>query len=121
MSTHRAGVNAGYLIKHKLKLTGLTDDNAKLICDEINQIIGVDSVSIDRDKHTIKLAYDASIHDIDEMRSIIQKHKADLSPDFWNQLKLNWDRGTDNNIKENAAHEPFCCNKIPSHRRTVKK
>ena len=120
MSNHRQGVSEGYLIKHKLRLTGLTSENAEDIRSEIDNMISVDGVWIDFEKHTIKMAYDASRHNIDEMRSIIRKHGADISPDGWNQLKLRWDRVTDSNIKENAAHEPFCCNKVTANRRTVK-
>ena len=113
MTQHRAGVNEGFLTKHKLKLTDLDKINAKAIQTELDALVAIDSVCIDLDKSTIKIAYDASHHDIDEIIGIIAKHGAGVSADRWNKWKLGWDRQVDQNIKDNAKHEPYCCKKLP--------
>ena len=114
MSKHRAGVNEGFLVTHKLKLVNLTKENSEKIRSEIDSMISIDGVWIDIDNSTIKIAYDASHHNIDEMRNIIIKYGADISPDWWNQWKLSWDRQTDQNVKQNANYEPFSCHKTPT-------
>jgi len=120
MSEHRPGVREGFLTKHKLKLIDLTAENAEKIRSEIDAMISVDGVWIDLEKSIIKIAYDASRHGIDEMLEVIQKHGADVSPDWWNQWKLSWDRDTDQNIKDNANHEPHCCSKMPTNFKPLK-
>ena len=120
MSEYRPGVREAFLTKHKLKLIGLTEENAGNIRSEINAMISIDGVWIDVDKSSIKIAYDASRHNIDEMRDIIIKHGADVSPDWWNQWKLSWDRDADQNIKDNATHEPMSCHKMPTNYKTLK-
>ena len=113
MSEHRPGVKEGFLTKHKLTLIDLTAENAEQIRSEIDAMISIDGVWIDLDKSTIKIAYDASQHNIDEMLEIIQKYGAGVNPDWWNQWKLSWDRYIDENIKNNATSRPHCCNKPP--------
>ena len=117
MTQHRTAVNKGFLTKHKLKLTDLNHVNAQEIEIELDTLVGVDGVWIDLRKSTIKIAYDASHHDIDEMVDVIRKHGADVSKDRWNQWRLSWERQTDQNIQENAKHQPHCCNKLPPGRR----
>lgn len=116
MSKHRPGINEGFLTKHKLKLVSLSAGNAEAIRSEIDAMFGVDGVWVDLDTGTIKVAYDGSLHDVDEMLDIVRKHGADVSPDWWNQFKLRRDREIDQNIKDNAKHEPHCCNKMPPRR-----
>lgn len=113
MSKHRPGVHEDFLIKHKLKLVGLTSSNADNIFKDIDVLVGMDSVNIGTEENFIKLAYDASFRNIDEILTIIRRHGADVSDDWWNHFKLNWDRGVDQNIKDNSRLEPHCCNKIP--------
>lgn len=113
MSKPRLEIREEFLIKHTLKLTHLTAENAELIRSEIDVMISIDGVWIDLDKSTIKIAYDASQQNIDEMLEVIQKYGANISSDCWNQWKLNWDRYIDENIKNNAASNPHCCNKSP--------
>ena len=117
MTQHRTGVNEVFLTKHKLKLTDLNQVNANEIQAELDAMVGIDGVWIDLGKSIIKIAYDASHHDIDEMIGVIHKHGAGGSDDWWTQWKLGWDRQTDQNIKDNAKHEPHRCNKLPPGRR----
>ena len=117
MSIHRVGVNEGFLTKHTLKLTGLNADNAETISAGIDALVGVDGVWIDVDKSTLQVAYDASHLDIEALLGLVRQHGADVSQDWWNQFKLSWDRQIDQNIKNNAKHEPHCCNKMPFNRK----
>ena len=121
MNKHRTGVNPGFLAKHKLTLTGLNASNAKAIFSEIDNLPVVDRVWMNEGKQTIKIAYDASYHDIDEMIGIIQKHDVEISDSWWMRTKLGWQRQTDQNIKDNSIHEANCCNKMPTNFKALKK
>lgn len=113
MTEHRQGINTGFLTHHTLSLKGLTEANANAILAELDELPCMDSVALNREKKTMKLAYDASHHDIDEMLAIIEKHGASVKNSWWSRTKLNWQRQTDENIKSNAKSEPHCCNKVP--------
>lgn len=120
MKKHRKGVNPGFLAKHKLALSGLNSSNVKSISAEIDKLWAVDGVLIDEEKQTIKVAYDASHHDIDEMIDIIRKHDAEIDSSRWTRYKLGWQRQTDRNIKDNSTHVASCCNKAPINYKTPK-
>jgi len=81
---------------------------------ELDHIPGVDEVEFDAGSKTLRLAYDASHHDIDEMIGIIERHGADVKSNWWSRKRLGWQRQTDQTIRENATHVPHCCNKVPS-------
>ncbi|NIW09206.1 MAG: hypothetical protein GWN33_00820 [Gammaproteobacteria bacterium] len=120
MNKHRTGVNPGFLAKHKLALSGLNATNVKSISAEIDKLWAVDGVLINEQKQTIKIAYDASHHDIDEMIEIIRKHDAEIDDSWWTRYKLGWQRQTDQNIKDNSMHVASCCNKAPTNYKTPK-
>ena len=54
MTQHRAGVNEGFLTKHKLKLTDLNHVNAQEIEIELDTLVGVDGCSTLDLAHSIK-------------------------------------------------------------------
>ena len=113
MSEHREGVNPGFLTKHKLSLNGVNRAGGEAIVAEIDALPGVDSVLLNEQKQTLKIAYDASHHNIDEMIDIITKHGAALSDSWWSRTRLGWQRLTDQNIKDNSTHVAHCCSKPP--------
>lgn len=121
MTKHRIGVNPGFVTKHTLALDGLNDVNVKAIFSEIDNLPAVDGVWVNEEKQTVKIAYDASRHDIDEMIGIIQKHDAEISDSWWTKTKLGWQRQTDQNIRDNSTHVASCCNKAPTNYKTLKK
>ena len=115
MSEHRPGVNPGFLTKHTLSLLGVNESNAKAITGELDGLPCVDRVWLNRTKGTLKIAYDGSHLNIDEMIAIVEKHGAAIKENWWSRTKLSWQRQTDQNIKDNAKHEAHCCNKVPPH------
>jgi len=114
MTEHRQGVDPGFLIKHRLNLagTGLADIGA--LVAEIDELPCVDQVQFDKGKQQLKIAYDASHHNIDEMIGIVEKYGGVLKDSWWNRARLNWQRQTDENIRNNATHEAHCCSKPPA-------
>ncbi|MDF0534671.1 hypothetical protein PY479_10350 [Shewanella sp. A32] len=113
MNEHHSNVNPGFLTTHTLQLSGLNQQNTILIVRELEELPYMDSVTLNEAKQTIKLAYDASHHDIDEMIAIIKKYGAALFNSWWSRTKLGWQRQIDQNIKDNANLEAHCCNKMP--------
>ena len=115
MSEHRSGINPGFLAKHSLSLRGVNESNAQIIAEELDELPSVDGVWLNERKQTLKIAYEASHHNIDEMIAIVEKHGAAIKDNWWSRTRVGWQRQIDENIKDNARHEAHCCNKIPPH------
>lgn len=115
MTEHRLGINPGFLTKHTLNLQGLTPDNRQQLVTELDELLWVDGVSLNEQKHSLTIRYDASHHSIDELIALVRQHGVILKDNWWQRIKLGWQRQTDENIQDNARHEPHCCNKMPRH------
>lgn len=115
MSEHRLGINPGFLTTHALGLCGLNEVNTQSITEELNNLPCVDAVFLNQKMQIIKIAYDASHHNIDEILAIIESGGAMLKDSWWSRTKMSWQRQTDENIRDNAKHVAHCCNKMPRH------
>jgi len=113
MTEHRLGINPGFLTKHTLSIRDAANSDFSAIVADIDELPCVDRVQFDARKRHLKIAYDASHHNIDEMIAILEKHGAAVKDSWWSRTKLGWQRQTDANIKDNAHHEAACCSKMP--------
>lgn len=109
---HRPGVREANLVIRHLKLTGLNDSNKAQLTAKIDETFGVDMVSIEAD--ILNVAYDATHCDIDGIEAIIKQHDADISHDWWTNIKHGYYQFVDENVKDNAKHDPLCCNRPPT-------
>ncbi|MBL4816606.1 MAG: cation transporter [Shewanella sp.] len=110
---HRFGVKEANLVVRYLKLEGITPENRDKLVSSIDLIIGIDSVSYDESAATLKMAYDASHCDLDLFERLIQAQGADLSPGIWTRVKEGFYKYVDQNVKDNAEHDPYCNNALP--------
>lgn len=108
---HRVGVKEATLVARHLKLEGINENNKQLIIEEIDQTFGLDSVSFDDKSNTLNLAYDAVRCNLDGIEAIIKQHGADISHDWWTHFKEGYYQFVDQNIKDNAVHQPISCHK----------
>ncbi len=113
---HKPGVDENYLMIRHLRLEGLTEENRLGITEEICQLIGVDAVSITESENILNVAYDASTRNIDEMEAIVEKHGCAIAHGWWTHFKEGWYRFTDQNVQDNAHHDPWSCHKKPPGR-----
>lgn len=110
---HKPGVHEAYLVKRHLALESLDAEKAAAIAQEIEPLIGVDSLTLDPDSRRLDIAYDASVLQLEQIEEIVRRHGSDLDHGWWTRFKEGWYRYTDQNIQDNAKHEPFCCSKVP--------
>ncbi|MGK5093190.1 cation transporter [Deltaproteobacteria bacterium TL4] len=110
---HRPGLQKGYLVTRTLKLEGLTSQNKEVVFQQLDQLGGIDEVSIVEEKKLLRVAYDGSKLGIDDIEKILIAHGCGFAVDWWNRLKLGGYRFTDQNIRDNAAHVPQCCSEPP--------
>lgn len=110
---HRFGVKEENLVVRHLKLEGITQANKDEILDRIDHVIGIDSVSFDEESATLILAYDATHCDLALFQQLIQEQGADLSHTMWTRVKEGYYKYVDQNVKDNAEHDPYCNNALP--------
>lgn len=113
---HRAGVTEANLVVRHLKLEEKESLSIENLVSEIDEIMGLDSVSYDADTNTLHVAYDASKVCLDCIEEVLDKHKVSISHDWWTHFKEGYYRFVDDNVKDNAKREPWSCHKPPSRR-----
>ena len=113
MDTHKIGINEAFLVKRKLKLSGLREQNLEELTAEIQLIRGIDTVGFDSTRERMQVSYDASVTSIDAILQVLKQHSVEPKKGWWNQYKLGWDRQIDQNVRDNAKHVPHCCSKPP--------
>jgi hypothetical protein len=113
---HRLGVDEVNLVVRHLKLLDSDESSIASAIAEIDEVYGLDGVSFDEDSNLLNLAYDASRTCIECIEEILEKYGIEISHDWWTTFKEGYYRYVDQNVKDNAKHEPFSCHKIPPHK-----
>ena len=44
---------------------------------------------------------------------VLKKHAVEVSHDWWTRFKTGYYRFVDDNVKDNAGHEPWSCHQSP--------
>lgn len=112
-SQHRLGVSEVNLVVRHLQLDNITETNKDLLLAEIDAIYGIDNVSFNDKAAVLNIAYDASRCNLDGIEEVIRQHGADVANDWWTHFKESYYKYVDQNVKDNAAHEPWSCHKTP--------
>lgn len=110
---HKPGVKELNLVSHRLKLAGLSEKAATTLVDELGQLFGMDRVTFDARTSCLFFAYDATHCSLDKVEERVRQHGARFDDGWWNRVKCSYYRFVDQNLRDNAAHEPHCCNKAP--------
>ena len=110
---HKPGVKAQYLVTRHIKLEQLDIDCLNQAIDELENLYGVYSISFDYNSKQLKVDYDATHCQFYTVRNVIEQHQLNLAQNWWSRVKAGYYSFVDRNIKDNAKHEPICCNKIP--------
>lgn len=108
-SKHRLGVSDVNLVSRHLKLEPSNQQDLQSAIAEIDQLYGLDKVSFDASKRMLNLAYDASRLCIEGIEKILARNSVEISHGWWNRFKEEHYRFVDQNIKDNAAKEPWSC------------
>ncbi|MEX2131569.1 MAG: cation transporter [Pseudohongiellaceae bacterium] len=108
---HRLGVCEENLVTRHLKLKPADPQTVAELVAEIDQLFGMDEVSFDEQSHMLEFAYDATRLSIERIEEILSRHGVEINQGWWNRFKEDYYRFNDDNIKENANHEPWSCHK----------
>ena len=106
---HRLGVSEATLVRRKLKLDLPGKSAAEAAVSEIDQIFGMDAVSFDPRTSVLSVAYDATRTCLECVEEVLARHGITVNSGWWMRLKQNFYHFTDDNVKENANHEPWSC------------
>jgi len=111
--THRPGVSEANRVVRHLKLEKSQQPALAAAAAEIDQLFGMDEVALAEEGTLIHLAYDATLVSIDDIETILTKHKVEVGHGWWNHFKEGHYRSVDQNVKDNAAIVPTCCSQMP--------
>lgn len=110
MTTLRSGVRQAHLVHRKLTVSG--EQAAARDCAEVlDAMPGINSVSLSGNRLT--LSYDATVANLDALESAIQNHGLAVKRRGLAGLRFGYYRFVDQNIRDNATHEPWCCHRLP--------
>jgi hypothetical protein len=110
---HRLGVSELNLVVRHLKLEPTEHQQLQDAITEIDQIYGLDSISFDEKSHVLNLAYDASRICLDGIEDVLKRHDIEISNGWWSHFKEDYYKFVDQNIKDNAKHQPWSCHNRP--------
>ncbi|MDX1301523.1 cation transporter [Photobacterium sp.] len=115
MSTdkHRPGVNEVNCVERLIKIVGLTADNTAQLIAAIDSLQGMDQVSVDEKRSELIVIYDASHCNINLIEDVINGCGLRIADNWWSRMKGSYYQFVDQNVKDNAAHEPWSCHKPP--------
>ncbi|WP_028877580.1 hypothetical protein [Teredinibacter turnerae] len=106
---HRLGVSEASLVVRHLKLEPVDPDTMQQVLAEIDEIYGLDAVSFDEKTQVLNIAYDAARICLDCIEEVLEKHKVQMSHDWWTNFKEGYYRFFDQNIKDNMNAKPMGC------------
>lgn len=111
---HKPGIHEAFRVKRHLKLQYRNDDRVHAIIEQIRQLDGVDTVELDGEARWLNVAYDASKLQFGQLTDMLREHGIEPEQGWWARCRYSWYGFTDQNIRDNARHEPHCCNKAPT-------
>ncbi|WP_404362765.1 hypothetical protein [Marinobacter sp.] len=112
IKAHKATNQEQFLLRRKLTIQGLGETQWHDFIDELNHHPCVDSAER-KPNGDLWVTYDGTHWSIDQLLEMIDSLGGRLKDGWWIRRKLGWYRFTDDNVRANAKHEPFCCSKIP--------
>jgi len=111
---HRLGVSEVNLVVRNLKLESASLNRIGEACADIDKMYGLDDVTFDKKTQTLSLAYDASRICLDGIEEVMHRYGIQVSHDWWTGFKEGYYKFVDENVHDNASHEPWSCHKGPS-------
>ncbi|GGY71160.1 hypothetical protein [Marinobacter zhanjiangensis] len=105
-----------FLLRRKLIVEGLDESQWDDFIHELNHHPCVDFAER-KPNDQLQVTYDGTHWSMDELLAMIEVHGGRLEAGWWTRRKLAWYQFTDDNVRANAKHEPFCCSKIPPMKR----
>ncbi|MDR9468022.1 hypothetical protein [Marinospirillum sp.] len=114
--SHKGTIQKGFLLRRKLPIEGLDERQWKDFVQELNHLPYVDFAE-HKPTNKLDVIYDGSHWSLDELLELLKDYGGYVKAGWWIRKKLSWYQFTDENVRANARHEPFCCSKIPPMKR----
>lgn len=109
---HKATSQEQFLVRRKLTVAGLAESQWEKLIQELNHHPCVDFAEC-KSKDRLLATFDGTHFSIDELIDFVGAHGGHLNSGWWERQKIGWYQFTEENIRANVKHEPFCCSKIP--------
>lgn len=115
--THKPGIHENYLVSRHLKLEGLDKVSIDALMEKLTALPEVDdaAVTMSGTSMVLNISYDASTRPqpLEDIRKALTSMGVEFADGWWNRFKQRYYATTDQNVYDNARHEPSCCSKVP--------
>lgn len=109
---HKTSNQEGFLLRRTLAVEGWSDGLWAQVLHDLNHNPCVDFAER-KPVNQLRVSFDGTHWSTDDLINFIHSNGGQLRGGWWQRRKLAWYRFTDENVRANASHEPFCCSKIP--------
>ena len=113
MNSKASTIPTGFRLKRTVRLDGITQEQSQKIQSRFADNPNVENLSFDLNSKTMTTQYHGAYVSIDNILDILDELGVKSSQRFRDRIKLGWYRYGDENTRDNARLEPFCCSKIP--------
>ncbi|EKF73231.1 MULTISPECIES: hypothetical protein [Gammaproteobacteria] len=115
---HRLGVSEVNLVTRHLGLKRpINTEKLTEAIAEIDQLYGLDDIAFVETSDRLDFSYDASRLCLQCVEDILIKFGIPIKQDWWTRFKEEYYLFVDQNVKDNAQHEPWSCHRVPPHNR----
>ena len=102
------------VVKRRIRLAGKpSDEQARRLEQELKQVDGVMSLSVEKERGRLELVYDVTGADLDDLLARSKDYGFQPRRSLPTNTRLGWYRFLDQNIRDNAGHKPHCCSEPP--------
>ncbi len=113
---HRLGVSEVNLVNRHLGLQcPINTENLNAAIAEIDDLYGLDDIDFIEKSSRLDFSYDASRLCLQCVEDILIKYDIQIRQDWWTHFKEEYYLFVDQNVKDNAQHEPWSCHRVPPH------
>ena len=102
-----------YRVVRHIRVASCSPDTLRRLNAECEHESGQAVFELERHGRQLKVSYDASHTGLDEVEAILNAHHLVLAPGWWPRVRRGWYQFVDQNVRDNAQHEPWCCHKVP--------
>jgi len=104
-----------YPVERTIRVTGMTCGGCEQTIQKgLKALPGIHQVRADHHGGRVKVTYDLSFTQLQEVEHKLTQLGYSPNDGFGARIKRNWVRYTEQNKKDNLAHQGHCCSKPPS-------
>ncbi len=108
--------NVANQVTRHFRLKPLSEAAAALLVAALEAQTGVVWCRFDSARGQLSLCYDATLCYLEQIEATLAAQHASVRDSGWQRMRRRYYRFVDQNLRDNAAHQPHCCSRAPTRR-----